>query len=438
MFARLRQHLPAIRRRAQATDDDNAANKRTVLSWPAGLLARRIPPSEAGTRVPAGYLGLRSAASRLPAGQELQSGDWLLAPGPHALQMPLLADWPELGIALQIAADTPEPRLPQQRLELYLQDLAQSGHSELTLQRLQDDLAACLQHAWQQGRLQLPTCASAQEWQACRAWLQKTLYLRFGWLLHDWRPCELAAGQAQARRECDLRQQAMAQHAAMPAAAPIAPTAPIAEEPAPQQLPAAPDAPAIHAAVHVPVHAPVPTSAQGPATAVAPAGAQTQAGTGSRLQAQGCAPTSADNNAANNTSNNNSHSAPDTAALAARLWRELPALCQAWRALPLSGPLFRQRQALLQAASLLEAQAGLPRADWRGQDGSQGWRWLDQCQAELRQLHRASEPQHAAQLSAALSTWQQAQQHWQTVLQGAAQSSPQSTMRTVASQGVNT
>ncbi|WP_338845039.1 hypothetical protein V8J88_15210 [Massilia sp. W12] len=172
-----------------------------------------------------GYCGLRPGQARIAAGGQLQPGDWLLAPGPHTLQFPLLAAWPECGVSLQICASTPDPRLPQQRLELYLQEFARQYGPHLSLSHLQSQIAQSVQNACARGRIRLSSCPDAHEWQSARSELEKLLYLRFGWLVENCLPCALQPGEAQALALLQAADHAQAAANAAPAAPPEAPAA---------------------------------------------------------------------------------------------------------------------------------------------------------------------------------------------------------------------
>jgi hypothetical protein len=109
-------------------------------------------------------------------------------PGPYdALLIPFEAA-PELGLRLRFVIDAADPRVEQQRFDLFL-------HSEAGERLMLDDLVARVQAALRvelgQGNLLLPPCAALDEWDGFRAGLNQLLYTRFGLTVEDCLPADL-------------------------------------------------------------------------------------------------------------------------------------------------------------------------------------------------------------------------------------------------------
>lgn len=137
-------------------------------------------------RVPPGLLGLQARGQgqlqRCEVGEELCAGDYLLAPGPYPLALPMQAACPGLQLALSIVLDKPDHRFQQQRFEAYL--LGEAG-VRLQLADLQQQISAAWQRLCTQRSFYLPSCPSLDEWQEAKILLEKLLYLRFGWSVED-------------------------------------------------------------------------------------------------------------------------------------------------------------------------------------------------------------------------------------------------------------
>ncbi len=168
---------------------------------------------------------------------------WCFDPGPYTLTLLPFAAAPEWGLQLKVVVDAANPRVAQQRFDLFLySEVAQV----LTLVLLQERLQAALQRALTQGVLELPPCTSLEEWHAFRAGFNQLLYTRFGLTVDDCVPIDLAP---QADYAAQLRARAgpvaVIPALAAPAAAgmPVKPVNPV--NPAPPVAPAgkaAPDA----------------------------------------------------------------------------------------------------------------------------------------------------------------------------------------------------
>lgn len=155
------------------------------------LVALSVPP---GTGVPAGCVGLvwdaRGNARRMPAGQRTPSGQnaCIFHPGPYAVDVTPYASAPEVGLHFELAIDTPDPRLSQQRFDLFL--MSEAGE-RLELPMLQGALEAAVQRELEQGRLFLPPCTSIDEWNAFRLGVNQLVYTRFGMIVDDCLPVDL-------------------------------------------------------------------------------------------------------------------------------------------------------------------------------------------------------------------------------------------------------
>lgn len=135
----------------------------------------------AACTVPPNCLGINLAqqpAQRLAAGATLAAGAYLVHPGPYALRLQPHPEVAEIVLALKLVLDQPDPRLPEQRFDLFLRT---EGTDQIEAAQFCAQLQTCVQQAVQDQQLSLQTCASAKEWQQFRAGLEKLLYVRFGW-----------------------------------------------------------------------------------------------------------------------------------------------------------------------------------------------------------------------------------------------------------------
>jgi hypothetical protein len=110
-------------------------------------------------------------------------------PGPYGVDLQPFAAAPEVGLRVHFVVNTPDPRVPQQRFDLFL-----ASEAGATLSR--DCLRAAIEHALrqelEQGQLDLPPCTSLAEWHAFRAHFNELLYTRFGLTVDDCVPADLA------------------------------------------------------------------------------------------------------------------------------------------------------------------------------------------------------------------------------------------------------
>jgi len=171
----------------------------------AGLGAQAVArPIASNAILPAGCVGVVVAASgharRVSAGARvlLAEGDsgWCFHPGPYGCDLVPFAAAPEIGLRLHFAIDSPDPRVTQQRFDLFL---ASEGAGELTLPELAARIEAALQRELAQGNLALPPCTTLDEWNAFRGGFNQLLYTRFGVTVDDCVPVDLASSHDFAR-----------------------------------------------------------------------------------------------------------------------------------------------------------------------------------------------------------------------------------------------
>lgn len=171
-----------------------ARPKEPVASAPgSGTLAQALAR---GALVPAGCTGVvfdkGGRTRRVPAGSRIDCGDHERAvcfhPGPYSADLLPFPAAPELGLRLTFGVDSADPRLAQQRFDLYLASEAAGG---MALAALCELLDATLQRELAQGSLALPPCTTPDEWDAFRAGLNQLLYTRFGLSVADCLPVDL-------------------------------------------------------------------------------------------------------------------------------------------------------------------------------------------------------------------------------------------------------
>jgi hypothetical protein len=159
----------------------------------AGMLAVRIAD---GAAVPAGCVGVvcdqGGGTRRLAPGARaaLQAGEiaFCFHPGPYTLDLLPFAAAPEIGLHVTFAVDSPDPRVTQQRFDLYL--MSEAGE-QLALADAGAAMEAALQRELAQGNLDLPPCTALDEWNAFRAGFNQLLYTRFGVTVDDCVPVDL-------------------------------------------------------------------------------------------------------------------------------------------------------------------------------------------------------------------------------------------------------
>ena len=140
-------------------------------------------------------------------------------PGPYTVDLAPFAAAPEWGLRLRFVVDAANPRVTQQRFDLYLYSET-AGRLELA------DFAAAAEIALQaelaQGALELPPCTSLEEWHAFRAGLNQLMYTRYGVTVDDCVPVDLGeqVDFAEVLKARALRAAEAERHAAPAAPAP--------------------------------------------------------------------------------------------------------------------------------------------------------------------------------------------------------------------------
>lgn len=142
------------------------------------LIAQRLEDARAA---PAGSV---LAVQRVQNAPELV---YCFHPGPYAFDLIPYAAAPEIGLRLRFLIE-PNPRLTQQRFELYL--FSEAGEV-LALEAFALAVQDVVQHELAQGTLDLPPCTTLDEWHAFRAGLNQLLYTRFGVTVDDCVPVDL-------------------------------------------------------------------------------------------------------------------------------------------------------------------------------------------------------------------------------------------------------
>jgi len=202
-------------------------------------------PIAAGCTLPAGASGVAVDAAghtrRIGAGARVtlldgESG-WCFHPGPYGCELLPFAAAPELGLGLHFVIDSHDPRMTQQRFDLFL---ASEGAGDLALAGLAARIEETVQRELAQGHLALPPCTTLDEWNAFRAGLNQLLYTRFGVTVDDCVPVDLRGSRDFAQ---ELRARAVhmadapflglepAVLPAAPAPAALPPSAPAAAKP---------------------------------------------------------------------------------------------------------------------------------------------------------------------------------------------------------------
>ncbi|MES2298439.1 MAG: hypothetical protein V4582_15450 [Pseudomonadota bacterium] len=148
-----------------------------------------VPPACIGVLADAG-----GRTRRVAAGARMEASADELAfcfhPGPYVIDVQPYALAPELGLRLHVAVDAPDPRVPQQRFDLFL---CSEGGASLSHERLRGLAEEALRGELEQGNLELPPCTTLAEWHAFRARLNQLLYTRFGLSVDDCVPTDLGA-----------------------------------------------------------------------------------------------------------------------------------------------------------------------------------------------------------------------------------------------------
>lgn len=162
----------------------------------SAVLARRV---QAGAKVPAGCVGVACGREgvggrtrRIGPGArialEAHENAFCFHPGPYTSDLVPFAAAPEMGLRLTFVVDHPDPRVAQQRFDVFL---ASEAGEEVSLAAMAGAMQAALRRELAQGHLELPPCTSIDEWNVFRAGLNQLLYTRFGLTVEDCMPVDL-------------------------------------------------------------------------------------------------------------------------------------------------------------------------------------------------------------------------------------------------------
>lgn len=133
--------------------------------------------------------GQGGAIARYSVGQRLPGADaFSFHPGPYTVRFAPFAASPELGLQLTFAIDAPDPRVPQQRFDLFL---VSEAADRLTLDGFGAQVESTVQRELALGSLELAPCTSLDEWNSFRANLNRILYQRYGITVDDCLPVDL-------------------------------------------------------------------------------------------------------------------------------------------------------------------------------------------------------------------------------------------------------
>ncbi|MTV40628.1 hypothetical protein GM676_24000 [Duganella radicis] len=171
------------RRRKQATDTGGLGTTLIALRLEAGDVA----PAQSTVVV----FNAAGHARRMAAGKVLcEQGEMAFCfhPGPYTVDLIPFAAAPEWGLRLRFVVDAANPRVPQQRFDLFL-------YSETAGRLMVADFGVSVELALQaelaQGALDLPPCTTLEEWHAFRAGLNQLMYSRYGVTVDDCVPVDL-------------------------------------------------------------------------------------------------------------------------------------------------------------------------------------------------------------------------------------------------------
>lgn len=171
------------RRRKQSTDTDGLGVSLIALRLDQGDVA----PADSTIVVFNAAGHARRAASGKVACEQGESA-FCFHPGPYTLDLIPFAAAPEWGLRLRFVVDAANPRVSQQRFDLYLYS---ETSGRLQLAGFGASVEAALQAELAQGALDLPPCTSLDEWHAFRAGLNQLMYTRYGVTVDDCVPVDL-------------------------------------------------------------------------------------------------------------------------------------------------------------------------------------------------------------------------------------------------------
>lgn len=190
--------------------------KRAAVHVPgpvAGIVAVRVArrvavPDGCGAVIVTGAGRTRRLAG--PGRVAVADGEvaWCFHPGPYQADLTPFAAAPEIGLRVDFAVDSPDPRLQQQRFDLYL---ASEATERVELAALAGAMESALQGELAQGHLELPPCATLDEWNAFRAAFNQLMYTRFGVSVDDCVPVDLAVSRDYGRMLAEREAAAVAQ-----------------------------------------------------------------------------------------------------------------------------------------------------------------------------------------------------------------------------------
>ena len=186
--------LDLFKRMARAPAFDAAGLGANTVARPVGSNCL-LPPNGVGVVVAASGRPRRVSAGGRLVLAEGETG-WCFHGGPYGCDLVPFAAAPEIGLRVHFAIDSPDPRVTQQRFDLFL---ASEGAGELTLAGLAARIEDALQRELAQGNLDLPPCTTLDEWNAFRGGFNQLLYTRFGLTVDDCVPVDLAGTRDFAR-----------------------------------------------------------------------------------------------------------------------------------------------------------------------------------------------------------------------------------------------
>lgn len=169
---------------AQVAQVAQAAQLGTALAALRLHGAVRLPPGCVELVFSAAGQARRAPASRAGRGEIA----YAYHPGPYETAFAPFAAAPETGLRLRYLADAADPRVAQQRFDLFL--FSEAGEA-LPVDGLHSAVAGAVRDALAQGMLELPACTTLDEWHAFRGGLNELLYTRFGLTVDDCVPVDL-------------------------------------------------------------------------------------------------------------------------------------------------------------------------------------------------------------------------------------------------------
>lgn len=186
------------------------------------LLAARCdgapPPAGTGVLV-VGADGRTRRAIGLTVTPGKGEAAWCWHPGPYAIEVAPFAAAPETGLRIECVIVADAASVEQHRFELFLASEVTAGADAVPLPAFAALVQGALRGALEGGTLELPPCTAVDEWHAFRAGVNELLYTRFGLIVTDCLPVDLAEAVDFAAL---LRARALAQET-LPAPAPAVP-----------------------------------------------------------------------------------------------------------------------------------------------------------------------------------------------------------------------